>query len=79
VTLVATQNSQSALSSGVEAGERVVVDGVDSLREGAKVRVVSDALPGESSDEVADQTDSDAGNQTSSDAENPAGGDGSAS
>ncbi|WP_110643161.1 efflux RND transporter periplasmic adaptor subunit [Salinicola sp. CPA57] len=54
VTLVATQNSQSALSSGVEAGERVVVDGVDSLREGAKVRVVSDALPGESSDEVAD-------------------------
>ncbi|MAM57743.1 MAG: hypothetical protein CMN25_10450 [Salinicola sp.] len=54
VTLAATQNSQSALSSGVEAGERVVVDGVDSLREGAKVRVVSDALPGESSDEVAD-------------------------
>jgi multidrug efflux system membrane fusion protein len=54
VTLVATQNSQSALSAGVEVGERVVVDGVDSLREGAKVRVVSDALPGESSDEVAD-------------------------
>ncbi|WP_110709966.1 efflux RND transporter periplasmic adaptor subunit [Salinicola sp. CR57] len=57
VTLAATQNSQSALSSGVEAGERVVVDGVDSLREGARVRVVSDALPGESSDEVMDAAD----------------------
>ncbi|WP_110655796.1 efflux RND transporter periplasmic adaptor subunit [Salinicola halimionae] len=68
VTLVATQNSQSALSSGVEAGERVVVDGVDSLREGAKVRVVSDALPGESSDEVADPAGGDAENQTSGDA-----------
>jgi len=65
VTLVATQNSQSALSAGVEAGERVVVDGVDSLREGAKVRVVSDALPGESSDEVADPASADAANRTS--------------
>lgn len=61
VTLAATQNSQSALSSGVEAGERVVVDGVDSLREGAKVRVVSDALPGESSDEVMDAAGADGG------------------
>lgn len=72
VTLVATQNSQSALSSGVEAGERVVVDGVDSLREGAKVRVVSDALPGESSDEVADPAGGGAENQTSSSAANQA-------
>jgi multidrug efflux system membrane fusion protein len=71
VTLVATQNSQSALASGVEAGERVVVDGVDSLREGARVRVVSDALPGESSDEVVDSASGDVAKQ--------AGGDGSAS
>lgn len=54
VTLLATQQSQSALSSGVQAGEQVVVDGVDSLSDGAKVRVVSDALPGESSDEADD-------------------------
>ncbi|GHB26943.1 efflux RND transporter periplasmic adaptor subunit [Salinicola rhizosphaerae] len=54
VTLVATQNSQSALSAGVKAGEQVVVDGVDSLSDGAKVRIVSDALPGESSDEADD-------------------------
>lgn len=67
VTLTATQDSQSALSSGVEAGERVVVDGVDSLREGAKVRVVSDALPGESSDEVADPASGDVANQASGD------------
>lgn len=67
VTLTATQNSQSALASGVEAGERVVVDGVDSLREGAKVRVVSDALPGESSDEVADPASGDVANQASGD------------
>ncbi|MGM8932341.1 efflux RND transporter periplasmic adaptor subunit [Salinicola halophyticus] len=72
VTLVATQNTQSALSSGVEAGERVVVDGVDSLREGAKVRVVSDVLPGESSDEVADPAGGGAENQTSSSAANQA-------
>ncbi|WP_162619399.1 efflux RND transporter periplasmic adaptor subunit [Salinicola peritrichatus] len=52
VTLTTTQGTQSAIASGVDPGERVVVDGVDSLREGAKVRVVSDALPGESSDEV---------------------------
>jgi len=71
VTLAATQDSQSALSSGVEPGERVVVDGVDSLREGARVRVVSDALPGESSDEVTDPASGDVANQ--------AGGDGSAS
>lgn len=67
VTLVATQNSQSALASGVEAGERVVVDGVDSLREGARVRVVSDALPGESSDEVAGPASGDVANQASGD------------
>ncbi|WP_251978403.1 efflux RND transporter periplasmic adaptor subunit [Salinicola avicenniae] len=57
VTLEATQDGRSALTSGVEAGERVVVDGVDNLREGASVRVVSDALPGESSDAVADEND----------------------
>jgi len=70
VTLVATQNSQSALSSGVEAGERVVVDGVDSLREGAKVRVVSDALPGESTDEVNDAASASADGDDGNDGEN---------
>lgn len=34
-----------ALTSGLKAGQRVVVEGVDRLREGAKVQVVSDAAP----------------------------------
>ncbi|WP_353979080.1 efflux RND transporter periplasmic adaptor subunit [Salinicola endophyticus] len=51
VEVSASEGYQSAIASGLEAGERVVVDGVDSLRDGAKVRVVSDALPGESTDD----------------------------
>ena len=45
--LIATQNQdQVAVASGVEPGERVVVDGVDKLREGAKVEDRSaDSLP----------------------------------
>ncbi|MCE3026044.1 efflux RND transporter periplasmic adaptor subunit [Salinicola sp. DM10] len=51
VEVSASEDHQSAIASGLDAGERVVVDGVDSLRDGAKVRVVSDALPGESTDD----------------------------
>src|SRR5690606_25881882 len=61
VTLAANQGTQSAISEGLSPGERVVVDGVDSLREGAKVRVVSNALPGESSDEVSEAGGKDGG------------------
>jgi len=49
VNVIASEDHRSALASGVSVGESVVVDGVDSLRDGAKVRVVSHALPGEAS------------------------------
>jgi len=39
VTTGATEGQDTAVDSGVQAGERVVVDGVDRIREGAKVEV----------------------------------------
>ncbi|WP_277811921.1 efflux RND transporter periplasmic adaptor subunit [Chromohalobacter canadensis] len=65
VDVSASEDHRSALASGVSAGDRVVVDGVDSLRDGAKVRVVSNTLPGEAS---ASSTADDADTQTSRDA-----------
>lgn len=38
---------EAVVTKGLQAGERVVVDGTDRLRDGARVRVVSAALPGE--------------------------------
>ncbi|MCT8467912.1 efflux RND transporter periplasmic adaptor subunit [Chromohalobacter canadensis] len=66
VDVSAREDHRSALASGVSAGERVVVDGVDSLRDGAKVRVVSDALPGEAS--ASSTADDNADTQTPRDA-----------
>ncbi|NWO09474.1 efflux RND transporter periplasmic adaptor subunit [Chromohalobacter salexigens] len=66
VVVSASEDHRSALASGVSAGERVVVDGVDNLRDGAKVRVVSNALPGETS--ASSTADDDADTQTSRDA-----------
>jgi multidrug efflux system membrane fusion protein len=34
-----TQNDVTAIESGLQAGERVIVDGVDRIREGVKVEV----------------------------------------
>ncbi|MTD33541.1 MdtA/MuxA family multidrug efflux RND transporter periplasmic adaptor subunit [Paludibacterium denitrificans] len=39
----ATQNDDVVVSAGLKPGERVVVDGVDKLREGAKIRVIDPA------------------------------------
>ncbi|WP_282235145.1 efflux RND transporter periplasmic adaptor subunit [Salinicola endophyticus] len=69
VEVSASEGHQSAIASGLEAGERVVVDGVDSLRDGAKVRVVSDALPGEPTD------DSESGAAIGGDSDGASGGD----
>ncbi|MCK0714267.1 efflux RND transporter periplasmic adaptor subunit [Chromohalobacter sarecensis] len=66
VDVSASEDHRSALASGVSAGERVVVDGVDSLRDGAEVRVVSDALPGDAS--ASATADEDADTQTPRDA-----------
>ncbi|MDV6320215.1 efflux RND transporter periplasmic adaptor subunit [Chromohalobacter sp. HP20-39] len=66
VEVSASEDHRSALASGVSVGESVVVDGVDSLRDGAKVRVVSHALPGEAS--TSSMTDDDAATQTPRDA-----------
>ncbi|MDO0944942.1 efflux RND transporter periplasmic adaptor subunit [Chromohalobacter israelensis] len=57
VEVSASENHRSALVSGVAAGERVVVDGIDNLSDGAAVRVVSDALPGESRDTATGDAD----------------------
>ncbi|WP_280561402.1 MULTISPECIES: efflux RND transporter periplasmic adaptor subunit [unclassified Chromohalobacter] len=66
VVVSASEEHRSALASGVSAGERVVVDGIDSLSDGAKVRVVSNALPGEAS--ASSTADEDADTQTPRDA-----------
>ncbi|WP_435630884.1 efflux RND transporter periplasmic adaptor subunit [Carnimonas bestiolae] len=43
----ATSAEQVAIESGLEAGDQVVVDGIDRLRDGATVNVVSHHLPGD--------------------------------
>ncbi|ARS51479.1 efflux RND transporter periplasmic adaptor subunit [Kushneria konosiri] len=48
VTVGASDDLHAVVDSGLKVGERVVVDGVDRLRDGASVNVVSDHLPGES-------------------------------
>ncbi|ANF58761.1 efflux RND transporter periplasmic adaptor subunit [Halotalea alkalilenta] len=47
VTMAASGSSSVAIASGLEPGEQVVVDGVDRLRTGMQVEVVSHSLPGE--------------------------------
>ncbi|MCM2970952.1 efflux RND transporter periplasmic adaptor subunit [Larsenimonas suaedae] len=51
VTLSASNDHQAAIASGIKAGDTVVVDGVDRLSDGAAVKVVSQALPGDDSDD----------------------------
>ena len=41
VRLGPTQGEQSAIESGISAGDMVVVDGADRLREGAKVELIT--------------------------------------
>ncbi|REC96602.1 efflux RND transporter periplasmic adaptor subunit [Kushneria indalinina] len=48
VSVGASDDLHAVIDSGLEVGERVVVDGVDRLRDGASVNVVSNNLPGES-------------------------------
>ena len=45
VKLGATEGESTSIESGVKAGERVVTDGVDRIREGAKVEVVVPGAP----------------------------------
>jgi len=45
VTLGATEGESTSIESGLKAGERVVTDGVDRIREGAKVEVVVPGAP----------------------------------
>ncbi|RKR02639.1 multidrug efflux system membrane fusion protein [Kushneria sinocarnis] len=52
IEVAASDDLHAAVSSGVEAGQQVVVDGVDRLRDGASVKVVSHTLPGESDSDV---------------------------
>ena len=46
VVLGPTEGQLAAIESGVQPGERVVTDGIDRLREGAKVEVVQPTVPG---------------------------------
>lgn len=45
VTTGPTEGLDTAISAGLKAGERVVTDGVDRIREGAKVEVVEPGAP----------------------------------
>lgn len=46
VTTGATEGALIAIETGLEAGERVITDGVDRIREGAKVEVTQPQRPG---------------------------------
>lgn len=48
VSVGASDDLHAVIDSGLKVGDRVVVDGVDRLRDGASVNVVSNNLPGES-------------------------------
>ncbi|WP_445621363.1 efflux RND transporter periplasmic adaptor subunit [Kushneria sp. Sum13] len=54
VTVGASDDLHAVIDSGLKVGDRVVVDGVDRLRDGASVNVVSNHLPGES--DAGDET-----------------------
>ena len=45
IKLGPTDGPMAAVNAGLSAGERVVVDGTDRLREGARVRIPDDAGP----------------------------------
>ena len=40
-TFIASNNSMTAVNSGLSAGERVVIDGADRLRDGLRVNVTT--------------------------------------
>jgi len=46
VTVGVTEGGETSLSTGLEAGELVVVDGAERLREGSKVEVKGSGGPG---------------------------------
>ncbi|HSV01274.1 MAG TPA: hypothetical protein VLI91_14330, partial [Roseiarcus sp.] len=46
VTIGATDGKHTVIMSGLSAGDKVVIDGVDRLRDGAKVKVVDPASAG---------------------------------
>jgi multidrug efflux system membrane fusion protein len=49
-----SEAENTAIESGLQAGERVVTDGVDRLREGARVQIPEKgAAPGPASDDAA--------------------------
>ena len=55
VTLGASDNDRLVITQGVKAGERVVLEGLDRLRDGREVSIVGDAEPaaGASNDSIA--------------------------
>lgn len=57
VVLGAADGERVAVLSGVAAGERVVLEGIDNLREGAKVQVVADPAEPAGSDDKAERAD----------------------
>ena len=46
VAIGPTDGKQTVITSGLAAGDKVVIDGVDRLRDGAKVKVVDQAAAG---------------------------------
>ena len=54
VVLGAADGERVAVLSGVAAGERVVLEGIDNLREGARVQVVADPADAPATDKADD-------------------------
>jgi membrane fusion protein, multidrug efflux system len=56
VKLGASEGEMTAVDSGVKAGERVVTDGVDRIREGAKVDVIVPGAPAHAGGDASKRT-----------------------
>lgn len=69
IEMTSSDDTRAVIASGLDAGERVVVDGVDRLRDGASVNVVSNQLPGETAadDAAADAARMPAGHNANED------------
>ncbi len=56
VTIGPNDDKHTVITSGLKAGEKVVIDGVDRLRDGGKVRIVDNSATGGAQAEVGQQS-----------------------
>jgi len=73
VTTGPTDGKRTTIASGLKAGDKVVIDGVDRLRDGAKVKVVNNPPPPEAEAAIGQGPQPGAGGQATDPAAAPAG------